>query len=131
MRHLRTLLLGGGVALLPYLLVLAFTWARDGRAAPVVAVLGRGELLPAASLLSAQALAAIYGVPTPLRASTWTIHATFAWSVIALSCAVYPVPYAGVTGYEGRLVKFSTVAFTFGVATQLAAARSANGGRGP
>lgn len=131
MRYLRTLLLGGGVALLPFALVLAFTWARNGRAASAVTLLGRGELLPAAAVLSAQALALSYGAPTPFREPLWTARVMLAWSVVALSCATYMVPFAGVTGYEGRVAGFSTVVFTFGVAVHVSTARSTIGGRGP
>lgn len=128
MRSVRTLLIGGGVALLPFVLVAFFTWARTGRSAGIVALLGHGELLPAAAMLSAQVLVTGYGATAPLRRPSWSTGVTIAWSVVALSCAMYVVPFSGVVGYEGRLAGISAVLFACAVTAHLVTARSSGGG---
>lgn len=99
------------------------TWVRTGHAAGLVALLGRGELLPPAVLLAGEALAVNYGVPTPLRTAWWRFEVILGWSLVVGSSALFPVPYSGTTGYEARLASTSVAVFTAGVACRLRAAR--------
>jgi len=122
-RYVRTLLVGGGAALLPFLLVATFTWVRDGRAAGAIALLGHGELCPAAAVLAGQALTTNFGAPVPARRARWMAEVSIGWLVLGVSCVTYPVPFAGVVGYERRVAGFSAVVFAVGVAAHVATAR--------
>lgn len=122
-RYARTLLVGGGAALLPFLLVAVFTWARNGRPAGAAILLGHGELFPAAAMLAAHSLARNFGVPAPLRGTSWTTEVGIGWLVLAVSCVTYPIPFAGVVGYERRIAGLSAAVFTVAVAAHVAAAR--------
>jgi len=127
-RYVRTLLVGGGAALLPFALVAVFTWARNGRAAGAVTLLGHGELFPAAAMLAAHSLVRNLGAPAPARRARWTGEVGMGWLVLALSCVTYPIPYAGVVGYERRVAGFSAAVFAVAVAAHVATARWDGGG---
>ena len=123
MRYLRLLVFGVGAALLPFLVVAFFTWARDGRAAGLVAMLGRGELCPGATLLGAQALGTSYGVPAPWRGVAWVVAIGTCWLALGIASSTYLVPYAAALGYESRVASASMVAFVMAVAASLVTVR--------
>jgi hypothetical protein len=99
--------------LLPFLLVLFFTWARTGAAAGVVALFGRAELFPPTALLCAQSLAAAYGVHPDGRDKRWAVRVGACWAAAGICCVGYAVPYAaGIGGVSARLAWSSLVLFT-------------------
>jgi hypothetical protein len=121
MRYARVVVFGVGAALLPFFVVAFFTWARDGRAAGLEELLGRGELFPGATLLGAQALATSYGVPMPMRRGSWIAAVGMSWFLLGIASAGYLVPHAIAGGYEPRLAGASLVTLTFAVVAGLIA----------
>jgi hypothetical protein len=130
MRRTTPLLAGVAATLLPFLLVLFFTWARTGAAAGVVALFGRAELFPPTALLCAQSLAAAYGVEPAARDDRWAVRVGLCWLHCACGCVGYVVPYAGATGAAARLAWFSVAMFAASVPLALATLRLAPTGGG-
>jgi hypothetical protein len=113
MRRTTPLQAGVAATLLPFLLVLFFTWARTGAAAGVVALFGRAELFPPTALLCAQSLAAAYGRHPARRDDRWAARVGICWITFGFCCVGYVVPYAGGTsGVSARLAWTSLVFFT-------------------
>lgn len=123
MRYVRLVVFGVGAAVLPFLVVAFFTWATDGRPAGLVALLGRGELFPAATLLGAQSLGANYGVPMPLRGSRWAVTVGMTWLLMSFACGGYLVPYAAAAGYEARVAYSSVAALALVILASILAIR--------
>jgi hypothetical protein len=112
MRRTTPLLAGVAATLLPFLLVLFFTWARTGAAAGVVALFGRAELFPPTALLCAQALAAAYGVEPAARDDRWAVRVGLCWAAAGVCCVGYTVPFAAAPGASARLAWSGLVLFT-------------------
>jgi hypothetical protein len=112
MRRTTPLLAGVAATLLPFLLVLFFTWARTGAAAGVVALFGRAELFPPTALLCAQALTAAYSVAPTARDDQWALRVGACWATFGFCCVGYAVPYsAGTSGASARVAWISLVLF--------------------
>lgn len=122
-RYVRILLLGAGAALLPFAVVVFFTWLRDGRAAGLVTLLGRGELLPGSALLAAQALTINLGAPVPLRGPRWLYEVALCWFLLTIASGSYAVPYSGAAGFEWRMATVSLAVFGISVLCRCLAAR--------
>ena len=123
MKNLRLLALGAGAALLPFAVVAFFTWARTGAPADLAELCGRGELFPAAALLSAQAVGALYGAPVPRRTLGWHAAVGMAWAALAFSSAGYTVPYSSPVAPTERLALTSLVMFAMAIGARAASTR--------
>jgi hypothetical protein len=114
-RVARLLVFGVGPALAPFLLLVFFTWVRDGQPVGLVPMLGRGDLLPATALLAGGVLVDAY--VTRRAGAIWHIAVGISWLAFVLCSVGYVVPYASPTvGAPDRLTDASLALLTATVA---------------
>ena len=107
-RRARLLVLGVGCALAPFLVVVFFTWARDGHPIGMVPLLGRGDLLPPTALLTGGVL--VDGHLARRGGAIWHIAVGFAWLSFVLCSVGYVIPYASPTAGAPRRLTVASLA---------------------
>jgi hypothetical protein len=119
-RLARLLVFGVGAALAPFVLVLLFTWMRDGRAVGLVPLLGRGDLFPGTAMLSVQVLVDAIRLR---RQVSWHLYVGLTGAVLIACCGGYVVPYSGGREPARRIAVGSLVALVIQIGAGVALAR--------
>lgn len=120
-RLARLLVFGAGAAATPFVLVVFFTWMRDGRAVGLVALLGRGDLFPGTAMLAGQVL--LEAVRSARSDARWQGCVGLSCLVFVACCGGYVVPYSGGREPSLRISVASLVTFAAAIVAGVVLAR--------
>lgn len=120
-RLARLLVFGVGAACAPFLLVVLFTWMRDGHAVGLVSLLGRGDLFPGAAMFAGHVL--VDGFGSPRKDASWHWCVGVSCLMFVACCGGYVVPYSGAREPSTRITVVSLVVFAIAVGAGISLAR--------